>query len=84
MKPSVYIETSIPSFYFEVRTEPEMVARREWTRQWWDNHFRDYDVVTSVAVVDELATGSFDAKRMPLASLLSSLYSTSMSLSPTR
>jgi len=32
VKPEVYIETSIPSFYFEVRTEPEMVARREWTR----------------------------------------------------
>ncbi len=62
MKPSVYVETSIPSFYFEVRTEPEMVARRQWTREWWDNHFADYDVVTSVAVVDELANGSFDAR----------------------
>jgi len=61
MNPSVYIETSIPSFYFEVRTEPEMVARRQWTREWWDNHFSDYDVVTSVAVVDELSAGSFDA-----------------------
>jgi len=62
MNPSVYIETSIPSFYFEVRTEPDMVARRQWTREWWDTHFSDYDVVTSVAVVDELASGSFDAK----------------------
>jgi len=51
MKPSVYVETSSPSFYFEVRTEPEMLARRQWTREWWDNHFADYDVVTSVAVV---------------------------------
>ena len=32
-----YIETSIPSFYYEVRTEPTMAARREWTRNWWDN-----------------------------------------------
>jgi len=62
MNPSVYIETSIPSFYFEVRTEPDMVARRQWTREWWDNNFRDYEVVTSVAVVDELTNGSFDAK----------------------
>ena len=37
MKPKVYIETSIPSFYHEVRSEPSMVARRDWTRQWWDN-----------------------------------------------
>jgi len=34
MKPSVYVETSSPSFYFEVRTEPEMLARRQWTREW--------------------------------------------------
>jgi len=54
MKPSVYVETSIPSFYFEVRTEPKMIARRQWTREWWDNHFADYGIVTSVAVVDEL------------------------------
>ena len=26
----VYIETTIPSFYFETRVDAEMVARREW------------------------------------------------------
>ena len=30
MTATVYVETSIPSFYHEVRTEPEMIARREW------------------------------------------------------
>ena len=34
MRKRVYIETSIPSFYFEVRGAPEMAARREWTRAW--------------------------------------------------
>jgi predicted nucleic acid-binding protein len=28
MQQRVYIETTIPSFYHEVRTEPEMIARR--------------------------------------------------------
>jgi hypothetical protein len=28
-----YIETTIPSFYYEVRPEPDMVARRDWTRR---------------------------------------------------
>ncbi len=28
MKKRVYIETTIPSFYYENRKEPEMVARR--------------------------------------------------------
>ena len=53
-KPRAYVETTIPSFYHEVRTESEMVARREWTREWWDNHLLDYDVFTSEAVIDEL------------------------------
>jgi len=35
MKQNIYLETSIPSFYFEIRSEPEMIARRNWTRQWW-------------------------------------------------
>ena len=62
MKPKVYIETSIPSFYYEVRPEPEMVARRQWTRQWWDNFRRDYLLVTSVAVLDELNYGDYPNK----------------------
>ncbi len=28
MRRTIYVETTIPSFYFEVRTAPEMVARR--------------------------------------------------------
>ena len=61
MKSRVYVETSIPSFYYEVRTEPEMVARRDWTRQFWDNA-ADYELVTSVAVLDELEKGNFPKK----------------------
>lgn len=66
MKPKVYIETSIPSFYYEVRTEPEMVARRDWTRQWWDEAKDDYKLVTSVAVLDELQGGDYPNKGKPV------------------
>ena len=69
MKPSVYIETTIPSFYHESRTEPEMVARREWTREWWDEHRERYELVTSEAVLDELEKGNFPAKDKALALL---------------
>ena len=55
----VYIETTIPRFYYEVRTEPEMIARRNWTRAWWDSRRQEYQLVTSVAVVDELQAGTF-------------------------
>ena len=66
-KPRVYVETTIPSFYHEVRTESEMVARRQWTREWWDGHRGDYDVFASEAVIDELENGSFPQKDDALA-----------------
>jgi len=61
-QPRVYIETSIPSFYHEVRAEAEMVARRNWTRHWWDFKRSAYDVVTSVAVLDEAAQGEYPTR----------------------
>ena len=62
MKKRVYIETSVPSFYFETRTEPEMVAMRNWTREWWDHHARQYELVTSEAVFEELNEGKYLSK----------------------
>ncbi|MCY4467491.1 MAG: type II toxin-antitoxin system VapC family toxin [Thiotrichales bacterium] len=62
MKSSVYIETTIPSFYHEVRTELDMVARRAWTREWWDDHRKGYELFTSDAVIDELERGNFPNK----------------------
>ena len=55
MKQKVYIETSIPSFYNEERTEPEAIVRKEWTRKWWNNYRDQYFLVTSPAVLDELS-----------------------------
>ena len=72
MKPRVYIETSIPSFYHEIRTEPEMVAQRNWTRQWWDSRLYEYEAVTSEAVLDELSAGDYPTKDQVL-SLVNSL-----------
>ena len=62
MRKRVYIETTIPSFYFEPRPDPEMVARREWTRRWWGETAARYEVVTSAAVVEELSRGDFPAR----------------------
>ena len=59
MKKRVYIETSIPSFYFETRIESEMIARRNWTRDWWDNHSHKYELVASDPVLDELERGVY-------------------------
>jgi predicted nucleic acid-binding protein len=56
-KPRVYVETTVPSFYHETRNAPEITARREWTRQWWVAATNRYELVTSPAVLDELAAG---------------------------
>lgn len=68
----VYIETTIPSFYYETRQEAEMVARREWTREWWDNQRRHYELVTSLAVIEELEKGDYPLQSETL-SLLSGI-----------
>ena len=69
MRQRVYIETTIPSFYHEARTEPEMIARRNWTRTWWDNRRHAYLLVTSEAVIDELQAGTFPSQDQALALL---------------
>lgn len=62
----VYVETSIPSFFFEAREQPDMVARRDWTRSWWARASATSELVTSPAVIDELERGAFAAKQQCL------------------
>jgi hypothetical protein len=59
----IYIETTIPSFYHETRVEPEMVARREWTRLWWAKAGSEHEVVTSEAGYDEPSRGVLARER---------------------
>ncbi len=63
MLPRVYIETTIPSFYHEMREQPDMVARRDWTRDWWDGHRARYEVATSIPVIEELEAGDHPKKQ---------------------
>jgi predicted nucleic acid-binding protein len=67
LRARVYVETTIPSFYHEVRTSPDIVARKERTRQWWDIAQERYELVTSPAVLDELADGLPEQGEMRLA-----------------
>ncbi len=64
---SVYIETTIFSFYHDRRLSPAVIAMHEWTRQWWDTRRHHYDVVTSTAVLAELDTGSLEHRADALA-----------------
>lgn len=55
--PRVYVETTVPSAYFDTRTAPEMIRRREATRRWWATAAERYELVTSITVREELAKG---------------------------
>ncbi|MFN0019098.1 MAG: type II toxin-antitoxin system VapC family toxin [Pirellulaceae bacterium] len=56
----IYIETTIVSFYHNVRTEPEMLARQNWTRRWLDGALAGNDeLVSSLAVQAELEAGEY-------------------------
>jgi predicted nucleic acid-binding protein len=59
---TIYIETTIPSLYFDQRTDAKTVARREWTRNWWDNYRHNYDLVTGAPVMEELSRGEHSLK----------------------
>src|SRR6185369_5690943 len=65
-RPRVYVETTIPSLYHEVRTSPDSVARRNWTRQWWESALDLYELVTSPTVLEELADGLAERGAMRL------------------
>ena len=63
----IYVETTIPSFYHEVRSVPEMVARRKWTRDWFVDASKTEELVTSAAVLIELERGLFPGRAEAIA-----------------
>jgi hypothetical protein len=65
-KPRVYIETTIPSFYYETRTEPNLVAWRDLTREWWTDAAERYELLTSFTVRRELGKGTSGLVRLRL------------------
>lgn len=61
MKPSVYMESTIPSYY-SARSGRDIIslARQEITRIWWENHREEYDVYISQLVFEECSQGNTD------------------------
>ncbi|RJP32718.1 MAG: hypothetical protein C4547_13455 [Phycisphaerales bacterium] len=57
MRPTVYIETTIPLYYCDDR--PALAADIARTREWWDRERGSYECFISSVVVDELASGSY-------------------------
>lgn len=66
-KPRVYVETTIPSFFHTTRSGATALARRQWTRRWWQLAPDRYALVTSNAVLDELREGDYPSREPALA-----------------
>ncbi len=58
MQKRIYIETTIPSSYYTLRTDEESLIRQKLTRQWWDEYANLFTLTSSTAVVQELRRGS--------------------------
>jgi predicted nucleic acid-binding protein len=59
----LYLETSVFSFYYDIRPDPEVVARRNWTRRFWAKCIDRHSMLTGAAVLTELSRGTKPHKR---------------------
>ena len=66
MPKKVCLETSFFSFLYDKRTAPAIVARREWTEEWWSSHRGKYELITGQAVLVELAQGQLPHRQRAL------------------
>lgn len=70
MKPSVYLETTIPS-YLTAREGGDLVfrANRQLTIEWWQTQRAKYDLFVSQFVLDEASAGDPEAAARRLAAI---------------
>jgi predicted nucleic acid-binding protein len=68
-KPRAYVETTIPSFYYDFRESPAVVSRRTATRRWWETAAERYELITSTIVLAELSRGTSDHVALRVALL---------------
>jgi predicted nucleic acid-binding protein len=59
-KPRIYVDTTIPSLYHSRRTDPKLVVWRTVTRAWWKLALNSCELLTSPAVLREVARGRSD------------------------
>ena len=63
-KKRIYIDTSIPSFYYTLRTDEDALAKQRRTQQWWNEYANQFSLTSSVAVIGELTRGRSEATQM--------------------
>ncbi len=60
MKKSVYLDTTIISYFFDKREDLKYPCAI--TRQWWEEESPNYDIFTSLETVVELSKGNYPRK----------------------
>nr|VFJ61274.1 MAG: hypothetical protein BECKFW1821A_GA0114235_11124 [Candidatus Kentron sp. FW] len=65
MKEKVYIDSTIPSYYFDRRES--LATFTEITKKWWSEMASEYDLFVSDAVIRELNRGEYPNKEEVLA-----------------
>ena len=71
MKEKVYIDATIPSYYFDRRKSLATFA--EITRQWWSQMAGEYELFVSDAVLDELKGGGDYPNKKEIVALASGI-----------
>ncbi len=60
MKKTVYLDSTIPSYYFDNRES--LVFECKITKRWWDEESNNYDIFLSLETIAELSKGYYPQK----------------------
>lgn len=63
-KKRIYIDTSIPSSYYTLRTDEDALAKQRMTRHWWGEYANQLSLTSSTIVIEELIRGKGEATQM--------------------
>ena len=66
-KKRIYIDTSIPSTYYTLRTDEVTLSKQRVTIHWWDEYADQFSLTSSLAVIEELMRGRSEATQKRLA-----------------
>ena len=67
MKPTLYLDSSVPSYWLPQGDDPIVHARHLLTQRWWQHELGRFEVFVSQVVLDELAGGVSERAAQRLA-----------------
>ena len=56
-KPTIYLDSTVPSYWLPQGEDPILLARHLLTRRWWESELARFEVFVSQSVIDELSAG---------------------------